>query len=171
MKAVNALFGISLGVLVGALPLRGWARTLECPEGDALHHAEATATSAPEVKVRAGADIRATLKPLTQKALRLAREQRAAAMQRGIEEACPAPQVYVGEVAEYRSGCETRTITRPGDAGHEWVQVVAICKYDWTCCGPVAGKAASGPGITLQGPLAAQASTPTAPSGTRPAKK
>jgi len=158
-------------VLALGLTVPGWARQLECPDGDALHHAEATATSAPEVKMHAGSDLHTAspqIKPLAQKALRLAREQRAAAMQRGIEEECPAGQTYVGEIPEHR-GCETRIISRPADPGREWVQVIAIGKYDWACCAPAPAK--GGVSMTLEGPIAGQASTGTPASPAKPSKK
>ena len=143
------------------------ANKLSCPDSDDdLHAQESTATSAPEIKLSKaspedGHRWAKAVKPLTIKAIKLAKAQRASAMEEGIEHNCPSPQIYVGQLnplSAQGSGCEHRIVTRPADGEHVWVQVVAICKYTWSCCSVDEGKsarAASGnsAGFTLEGPL------------------
>ena len=94
-----------------------------CPDsGNDLHHREVLATSAPEVKVRTtiqddSAAWVKTLKPLTTKAIRLAKEERSKAIQEGVERSCNAPQTYVAQivnVADTASGRpNSRSVTPP----------------------------------------------------------
>jgi hypothetical protein len=119
------------------------ASTLSCPDTTApARHQEVMATSAPEIKARTASEDDShrwtqIIKPLAQKAIKLAKEHRAAVMEDGIEHACESPQVYVGQilpVPDKPSGCDHRVITRPADDEHVWVQVVATCNYEWSCC-------------------------------------
>jgi hypothetical protein len=129
--------------LVWFVPTVALGGTLVCPDSlDDMQGRDVMATSAPEVKVRAttqndGKRWAEIVRPLTVKAVKQAKAQRAMLMQEGIEKACPSNQYYVGRlipVPERVSGCEQRVVTRPADDEHLWVQVVAICKYDSACC-------------------------------------
>ncbi len=130
-----------------------------CPDsGNDLHHREVLATSAPEAKVRSAVQDEAaawakTVKPLTAKAVKLAKEERSKAIEDGIEHSCSAPQTYVAQLVnapETASGCEHKIVTRPADAEHLWAQVVATCKYDWSCCSP---KGSGRAGFSIEGPV------------------
>ena len=165
-------FVVSLFIL-GAVDVH--AGRLICPDNpEDLHAREAMATSSPEVKIRVETQKDSSkypqiIKPLVVKAIKAAKEQRSKAIQEGIEQACEAPQQYVARllpVPHRSSGCDHRIVTRIADPGHLWVQVVATCKYDWTCCMPEEAKATGGSvGFTLEGPV-----TGSVPSSTGTAK-
>jgi hypothetical protein len=148
---------------------------LTCPDsGDELHHKDVLATSAPEIKTRAANQGDSALwakivKPLTQKAIKLAKDQRAVGIEDGVEHACTSPQTYVAQIVnvpDTTSGCEHHVVTRPAEADHIYVQVIATCKYDWSCCSPKESKAMHSAGFTLEGPL-----NPAPPSAAAPAAK
>jgi hypothetical protein len=155
-----------------------------CPDTSvATHHQDVVATSAPEIKVRKDSQIdehrwAAIVKPLTQKALKQAKAERAQSIEDGIEHMCSAPEQYIAQiipVGEKISGCEHRVVTRPADETHVWVQVMAICQYDWNCCNRddmnsssrAAGNAA---GYKLEGPVSS-GSMPATSSTTVKSKK
>ena len=161
-------------VSLSVVPNLSIGAKLMCPEApEDSHRKEIVATSAPEVKVRANAqdDSRRwaeIVKPLTQKAIKAAKAQRAIAIQEGIEHGCPSNQTFVGQFVpapDRASGCEHKIVTRPGDEGHVYVQVIAVCKYDWMCCtneesvpAHVAPPASSKPtGYKLEGPITGNA--------------
>lgn len=152
---LGGTFGLCVVLSAAQVRAGDWV----CPDtGNDLHHREVLATSAPEIKARSGAPDDSsvwakTVKPLTTKAIRLAKEARSKAIEDGIEHSCSAPQTYVAQMvnaADTSSGCEHKIITRPADGEHIWVQVVATCKYDWSCCSP---KGSGRSGFFLEGPL------------------
>lgn len=152
-----------------------WSSKLSCPDSvDAIHQKEIMATSAPEVKVRKTAQNDGklwieTTRPLTQKAIKLAKKARSEQIQNGIETSCMAGQVFVGQIVplgDKPSGCEHHVVTRPADDEHLYVQVIASCRYDWACCGVEAAtslKAGATTGFVLEGPLSQSSATPAPP--------
>jgi len=159
------------------------AGQLMCPDtSDSSHTREVMATSSPEIKVRAGSQDDShrwaeIVKPLTQKAIKLAKAQRTTQIEDGIEHGCNSMEQYVGQilpVPDKPSGCDHRIVTRPADSEHIWVEVVAICKYDWACCTPDAkgAHAASGnaTGYALEGPISGNSasSVSSAPATSAP---
>ena len=166
----------TFGVYVILSAAQARASEWMCPEtSNDLHHRQVLATSAPEIKVRSATqDVSAswvkTLKPLTTKAIRLAKEERSKAIQDGIERSCIAPQTYFAQlvnVPDTASGCEHKIVTRPADGEHIWVQVVATCKYDWSCCSP---KGSGRAGFSLEGPLGGNPPTEST-STAKPSKR
>ena len=160
-----------------------WAGRMQCPDSaDGIHPRDILATSAPEIKVgQASKDDEARFskitRPLTLKAIRLAKAQRAAAIEEGIEQSCPSNLVYVAQLVPFPdkpSGCDHRVVTRTADNGALYVQAVATCKFTWSCCVPeVAGKP-SPVSYKLEGPLnpnpeESSDESPTPPS--KPSKK
>lgn len=142
-----------------------WSSKLSCPDSvDAIHQKEVMATSAPEVKVRKSAqndgkswgDI---VRPLTIKAIKLAKKARSEQIQHGIETSCMTGQVFVGQIVplgDKPSGCEHHVIARPADDEHLFVQVIATCRYDWACCATDTAaplKAGATTGFVLEGPI------------------
>ena len=91
-------------MVLSALPSLLLAGKLICPDTlDDSHHRDVMATSAPEIKVRAnsqedGRHWSEIIKPLTQKAIKLAKTQRSTAIEDGVEHGCPSSQVYVGQL-------------------------------------------------------------------------
>jgi hypothetical protein len=171
------------------------AADLFCPTGyegvaAEAHHNDAYATSAPEVKVRAGLQAdsavwRRTTRPLILKAVEQAKAKRAASIEDGIENACGTKQQYISQIVPFEersSGCDYRIVSRPADAEHVWVQAIAFCKYDWNCCRPTTGamprsNASSGAtssgtaSYSLEGPLNPEPSTTTTTRGSRESGK
>jgi hypothetical protein len=135
------------------------------------------ATSAPEVKVRASSQGDShrwsqITKPLVQKAIKLAKAQRATTIEDGIERACQAPEQFVAQllpVPERPSGCDHRIVTRPADGEMLFVQVIATCRYNWSCCTVEDTGAKTGAGYSLEGPLGG--TPPTTSSTTAPTKQ
>jgi len=162
---------IQVSALLLLMPAAALAGKLICPDTlDDAKHREVMATSSPEVKVRASAQGDSkrwleVIRPLTQKAVKQAKTQRAELIQQGIEHSCTLPQQYVGQiipVPDRASGCESRVVTRPGESDFIWVQVIATCKYDWACCTPesLPGAVGAAVGYTLEGPLTQGSTTP-----------
>jgi hypothetical protein len=133
---------IQLAVIWSLLPGLLSASRLECPDAiDNSQRKEIVATSAPEVKVRTSHQNTdrwwEITKPLTRKAIKLAKEQRAEAIAQGVENLCKLPDHYVAQIIPYPnrpSGCEHKIVSRPAEEGYLWVQVVATCRYEWACC-------------------------------------
>lgn len=158
---------------------RGWAATLMCSDSsNDLHHREVMATSAPEVKARATSEDDEAhwakiVRPLTLKAVKLAKIQRAAAIEDGIEHSCSSSEQYVAQiipVPNQVSGCEHHAVTRAGENGQVWVQVVAVCKYDWVCCSPeakIAGMTSSTKPANPSSPPLLSSSTVSPPAAKR----
>ncbi len=177
-KRHNFYFVILLSIGVGA---HAHAARMQCPDApDQIHAREITATSAPEVKLRTrlqddSSGWKAAVRPLISKAVSLAKAERAASIESGVENGCKSPQIFIGQLTPTTqvSGCDHRIVTRPADEGHVWVQVIAICKYTSMCCtmeepAPAGTKSeAHAAGVTLEGPITGQ---PASPSTSAPAK-
>jgi hypothetical protein len=165
---------LQFAIFLVLLPTLALAEKLVCPDTtDDLHHRDVMATSAPEIKVLAKSqeDTRRwteIVRPLTQKAMKMAKIQRATLIEDGVEHGCSMPHVYVGRIlpnSDMSSGCDHRVVTRPAETDHIWVQVVATCKYDWSCCTPEEDKSTrtgtgNAVGYTLEGPLSPKPSAP-----------
>jgi hypothetical protein len=187
IAAQRLVFG--MGVIILTHAGRVWAADSICPTGyegvsSDVHHSDAYATSAPEVKVRSGIQSnssawRKIIRPLIAKAVDQAKAKRASAIESGIENACAAKQQYTSQIVPFEerpSGCDYRVVNRLADPDHVWVLAIAFCKYDWNCCRPTvavesrASETSSTAGttsFTLEGPLNPEPSTTTA----RPSQK
>jgi hypothetical protein len=139
------LTGLIMMATLGAK--KALANGLICPagyEGVAAESrlSEVYATSAPEKKIRTSMQKDAALwhkavHPLIMKAIEEAKVKRAAAIEGGIENACAAKEQFVSQLIPVEgkvSSCEYRVVTRPADDEHLWVQAIANCNYESTCC-------------------------------------
>jgi hypothetical protein len=177
-----------LKIMVIGLVVAGWgtvwAGRLQCPDSpDGIHTRDIVATSAPEIKASQASKDDTTrwnkiIHPLTLKAIKLAKAQRASVIEDGIEQSCPANLVYVAQLLPFPdkpSGCDHRIVTRPGDNGGLFVQVIATCRYTWSCCSPEEARSSKPSPVSykLEGPLnptpSANDVTP-APSTAAPSK-
>src|SRR5579871_4056808 len=96
---------LKVGIFLAVMPAMVLAANLFCPDSPSdVHYRESTATSAPEIKVRTssqedGHQWSKLIRPLKIKATKLAKDQRAIAIEEGIEHNCTSPsQIYVAQM-------------------------------------------------------------------------